>query len=306
MALVVKKDDLPGFKTLKSIYDALPGGGTVKKVIVGVTVGVLIVAGIAAGAVGIAALVGLVGGSLLGSTLLTAGVIAALPFVFNLIGSSIQKLYTFNWNVSDTEIDQALKSSLDSLYGQLGAAAGSAVGWLVCGILPSTVTFAFNPGVARMVMSEMTEEARDEVWGQIAACQSSAVAMLGNALMLQGFKSARRWLKRPGTPIYKYLKEHFGDKFDNWGKDNQPNYSFSSAVEDKIEQIPDPNWRNFTEEFVEELLDSCTEALQNTGNSMRQAMAAYAAVRRQEAQAQSAQMVVQLDFSRNDEAENQP
>lgn len=305
MALVLKKETLPGYKTFKKIYDLIPGGGTVKKIIVGATVGTLAVAAIAAGAVGVIALVSAIAGSTLGGALLVGGVIAALPFLFNFLGQSIQKVYTFNWNVSDAEIDQALKQSISNLYGQLGEATGQAVGWLVCGILPATFTFMFNPGIARMVMADMSEEARDEVWASLAACKSSATSMLGNAMVANGFKSTRRWLKRPDSPFYGFLKDHFGDNFLKWGDANRPSWSFSSAVDNRVEQIADPNWRNFTEEFVDGLLDGCSEALQNLGQSMRQAMAAYAAVRRQEAQAQSNQMVVELDFSR-DETPAQP
>ena len=301
MALTIAKQSLPGYKTLQAIYRALPGGGQVKAIVVGVTAGAVILAGITAGAVGLCSLLALAPGSMLGSALLAAGVIAALPFVFRFIANTTRTLYTFNWNMSDTDIKNTLNGSLSGLYSQLGEAAGTAVGWLVCGILPATVTFAFNPGVAKMIMADMTEEAQEEVWGSIAACQNSAIALLGRALVLNGYKSARRWLKRPDSPFYKFLKDHFGDKFTKWGDDGQPAFSFSSQVEERIEQIPDENWRNFTEEFVESLLDSCTEALENLGNSMKTHMSAYALMRRQErlAAASTGGVVVELDFNRD-------
>jgi uncharacterized protein YeaO (DUF488 family) len=163
--------------------------------------------------------------------------------------------------------------------------------------------FAFNPAVAKAVMADMTAEAQDEIWGQIAACQNSAVALLGNALLMNGYKSARRWLKRPDSPFYGFLKEHFGDKFDKWGNDNQPSFTFSDAVENKIENIPDKNWRNFTESFVESLLESCTEALDNLSNSMRTNMSAYLLAKQQVNNAGNRQVTVQLDFSRDASAD---
>lgn len=306
MALVVNKTSLPGYKTFKKIYDLIPGGGTIKKVLVAAGVGVLVVGAIAAGAVGICALVGFLGTSLLGSTLLVAGLIAALPFVFRGVANTIRTLYTFNWNMSDADIKNTLNSSLSGLYSQLGEAAGTAVGWLVCGILPATVTFAFNPGVAKMVMADMAAEAQEEVWGSIAACQNSAIALLGRALVLNGYKSARRWLKRPDSPFYGFLKKHFGENFTKWGDAGQPAFSFSSYVDDRIEEIPDENWRNFTEEFVESLLDSCTEALENLGNSMKTHMSAYAMMRRQERLAANAGITVELDFNRDSDDDSTP
>jgi hypothetical protein len=304
MALVLKKETLPGFKTLKKIYDLIPGGGQMKAILVTAVAGALIVAGIAAGAVGICALLGYIGGSLLGSTLLTAGIVAALPFVFKGLAGAIRTLYTFNWNISDKEINENIKSSLANLYGTLGTAAGTATGWLLCGILPGVVTFAFNPVVARAVMQDMTQEAQEEIWGQIAACQNGAVALLGNALMLNGYKSARRWLKRPDSPFYGFLKEHFGDNFEKWGNDNQPSFTFSDATENKIEQIEDKNWRNFTEQFVESLLESCTEALDNLSNSMRANMSAYLLAKKQLQTQGNRQVTVELDFSRNDDPDS--
>lgn len=300
MALVLKKENLPGYKTAKSIYDAIPGGGVVKKVIVGVTVAVVIVGALAAGAIGIAALLSVVGGSLLGSSLLAAGIIAALPLVIGLLGNVGRTAFTFNWNVSDKELDAELKSSLESLYSQLGSATGSAVGWLICGILPGVATFAFNPAVAKMVMADMVEEAQEEVWGALASCRQGALSLLASVMMRKGYQTARRWLKRPDSPFYKILKEHFGESFTKWGEENQKSFSFSQYVDDRIEEIPDPGVRNFTEEFVDALFDSCSEALQNLSNSMRTSMAAHALMQRQQAQAQSQNMVVQIDFSRND------
>jgi hypothetical protein len=301
MALTIAKQDLPGYKTAQAIYKVLPGGGAVKKLVIGATAGALALGAIAAGGVGIAALIGATGGSLLGSTLLAAGIIAALPFVFRFIANTARTLYSFNWNMSDDEIKNSLNSSISGLYSQLGEAAGTAVGWITCGILPGVVTFAFNPGLAKLVMADMTAEAQEEIWGSIAACQNSAIALLGRALMLNGYKSARRWLKRPDSPFYGFLKKHFGESFTKWGDSGQPAFTFSSQVEERIEQIPDENWRNFTEEFVESLMDSCTEALENLGDSMKTHMSAYAMMRRQEClAAQSASITVEVDFSRDD------
>lgn len=306
MALILKKETLPGYKTAKAIYDKIPGGGIVKKVIVGVAIGAVIIGALAAGAIGIAALISVVGGSLLGSSLLAAGIIAALPAVILLLGNVARTAFTFNWNVSDKELDQELKSSLESLYSQLGEVAGTAVGWLVCGILPATVTFAFNPAVAKMVMSDMSQEAQEEVWSTLASCRQGAIALLASALMKKGYQTARRWIKRPDSPFYGFLKEHFGENFTKWGEENQKSFSFSNYVDDRIEEIPDPGVRNFTEEFVDALFDSCTEALQNLSNSMRTSMAAHALMQRQQAAAQSQNMVVQIDFSRNNDNDSTP
>lgn len=298
MALTLSRNDLPGVATAQK-WLASPAGEKFKKALLYVGIGIVALGVIALGGWGIAALIGAAGGTIL-SGVLVAGVITGLGFLFSFLGKTIPQLYQFNWQISDAEIKNSIKSKMDALYGQLGEAAGTATGWLLCGILPGTLTFAFNPGVARLVMEDMTEEARDEVWGNIAGVKQGVVGLLGSALIGQGFMSARRWLKRPDSPFYNFLKEHFGEGFTKWGDANQKSWSFASATEERIEKIKDPGWRNFTEEFVDGLLDGCSEALQNLGQSMRQQMAAYTAVRKREQMAATGQMVVQLDFSRDD------
>lgn len=304
MATTITKNDLPANQIFNKILSILNPAKVTGKLVSAI---IRYVPGVNTICIGIAGFIDwFAGTSLVQKLLKWAGALPSLDALFVLIGGVAPRLYSFNWNMSDKEIEDQLKNSIQTLYGQVGEVTGQAIGWLVCGILPATVTFAFNPGIAAIVMENLAEEAKEEIWGSLAACQQSAVAMLGNALILHGFKSARRWLKRPNTPMYQLLKQHFGSKFEQWGKDNQPSWSMSQQVENDIENIKDPNWRNFAEEFVDGFIDGCSEAIQTYKNEMGQAMAAYAAVRRQEQKAQSKQMVVQLDFSRDDDEEQPP
>lgn len=304
MALALSLNDLPGVSLAKK-WISSPLGQKIKRQLLYVGVGLVALSAIAGAAVGAVALIGAAGSTILGA-IVAAGIITGLGFLFTFLGRAIPQLYQFNWQVSDKQIRDGIKSKMTAIYGTLGEASGQAVGYLLCGILPGTLTFAFNPGVARLVMADMTQEAQEEVWGNMASVKQGCVGLLGSYLLGQGFMSARRWLKRPDSPFYNALKEHFGDGFTKWGDEGQKSWSFASHAETKIEAIKDPGWRAFTEEFVDGLIDGCSEALQNLGNSMRQNMAAYTAVRKQENQARTSQMVVQLDFSRDDDGGAQP
>lgn len=299
MALTLSLNDLPGVSLAKKWLSS-PLGEKIKRQVMYVGIGLVVLSGIAAAAVGVAALIGAAGSTVLGA-ILAVGIITGLGFLFTFLGRALPQLYQFNWQVSDEDIKNGIKSKMTAIYSSLGEATGQAVGYLFCGILPGTLTFAFNPGVARLVMADMSMEAQEELWGNMAAVKQGCVGLLGSYLLGQGFMSARRWLKRPDSPFYNALQEHFGEGFTKWGEANQKSWSFASAAEKKIEAIKDPGWRAFTEEFVDGLIDGCSEALQDLGNSMRQNMAAYTAVRKQENQAKTGQMVVQLDFSRDDE-----
>jgi hypothetical protein len=297
MGLIKSKEKLPGWQTAKALYDKLPGSGTVKKVIVGATAAVLLVGALAAGAIGIAAMLTWVAGSVLGSVLLAAGIIALLPAVISFIGTAVPILYNFNWNVSDAQIESELKAALVNLYGQLGESAGVAVGWLVCGIAPGLLTFMCNPAAAILITQNMTTEAAEEVWDSLAAAKQASISLLASSMVKQGYKNARRWLKNPKSPFYGFLKEHFGQNFEKWGNENQPAFSFATAVEEKIESIKDPGVRQATEEFVENLFSSCSAAFQQLSQEMRNHLTASALFGVGRTQAQSSQMVVQVNFN---------
>jgi hypothetical protein len=302
MALSIKKDEFPAKKIMDGLLAKFNKLNIVQKAL---TVGA-IVAGLALGAVGIVALVGFATTSLLGASLLAAGILTGIPALFNFAATAIRTLYTFNWAISDTEIDKQLEGRLNSLYSNLGEGIGAAVGWFTCGILPGALTFAFNPAVAGMVLANVTAEAAEEVWGELAGLQHGAVQLLGQALTLKAFKSARRYLKKKDSPFYSILKAHFGDRIDKWGEDGQPSFSFSQQVEERVEKIEDEKLRNFTEEFIESLVDSCCEALQFVGRDIGTHMAAQAMMGRHTATARPGLATVQLDFSRDDDAGTAP
>jgi hypothetical protein len=299
MALVVSKESLPGYKTAKYLYDLLPGSGTIKKVIVGATVGAVIVGAIAAGCVGVAALLTWAAGSVLGSALVTAGILAALPMLYQFIAASIQVIYNFNWNQTDTQLDEIIDNQMKNLYGVLGEAAGQAVGQFIGGLAGKAV-YLVNPAAARVVTEGLSEERKDEVYSNMAAIHMASSQLLASVAWTKGFKSARRWLKKPDSPFYGMLKSIFGENFTKWGDEGQPSFTFSNYVEEKIETIPDEAWRNFTENFVEGLMEGLTGTLQQTSNAIRNYMVANAIMQRHSLNPQT--LVARIKFDRNEVA----
>ena len=118
--------------------------------------------------------------------------------------------------------------------------------------------FAFNPAVAAVVLDQLKDEAKDEILGDLAALGFSVLSTIGNALALKGFKSARKWAKRPGSPLHDMLKAAMGaKKFEDWGKSKGANWSINGKIEQSVENIKDPRLRNFTEEFLEGFSEGC-------------------------------------------------
>lgn len=185
----------------------------------------------------------------------------------------------FNLNISDAELDDQLVSNIEALYGLVGNTIGTSMGWLVCGALPGSAMFAFNPMMAAHVMKDLDEEGKDEVTAAIAAVTRSAFQTLINAKASQAFKSTRRWLKRnPNGVLARLAKKVIGEEnFRRWGESNRPSFTIKKDIIDKkIETIQDKNYRQLIENVVEEFGDSCMEAGMTLANSADAFLAAQA------------------------------
>ncbi len=226
---------------------------------------------------GIKGLLGLGGkflGSWWGASIVSSGVIVSLPNIYSFFVQGFYGVWNFNWNATDQELDKQLEQQLLGLYGQLGAVAGSAVGYLVCGALPGTLAFAFNPTLAAAILKDVAEEAKQEVYAQVAAISNTAFRLLMSKVLIESFKGTRRWLKRPGTPMYEALKTALGENFTKWGDAGRPSFTIAGAVDDRVEKIKDERLKRFTEEFLENFGDACIDAGYTVVNSIESYMAA--------------------------------
>lgn len=248
--------------------------------------------GLAMGAlVGVAAIfflaplvIGGIGLFLSAGLLVQIGVLLTLSGLFTLIITTIQIIYNFNFQVSDPEIDNQIKAAYDALYGMTGGLLGKSLGYLVCGALPGAVSFAFNKGVAAAIFDELGEEAKGEILGQLSALANATFRSFVQAQLLKQFKSTRRYLKKkPNHPISKAIRDKLGDKwFKEWGEKSGQNFTIASKVEERVERIKDPRLRNFTEQFLEEFAEGCTEAGYVVVQTFESYMAAQAMMNRRQ------------------------
>jgi hypothetical protein len=146
--------------------------------------------------------------------LVQAGIFVAL------VSSTINTtnyVVNFNINASDEELLKQIESKINSFYGLFGAAVGSSLGYLMCGALPGTVAFAFNPAVGALIMRDLDDDARSEIYAQAGSIGRLSFQTLVNAELSRQFMNARRYLKRDQNhPVSKMLKKIMGKKtFEN-------------------------------------------------------------------------------------------
>lgn len=184
-------------------------------------------------------------------------------------------IFTFNFNISDAELDQQVKNAQLAIYSQLGSTVGSALGYLVCGITPALAMFTVNEALGALVLKEVGEEFLEELASNLGALVQTTFRATAHKLFASAYKNVRRWLKKPNNLAAQIL---FGDRYaeviNSWGAPGSKPFILSEQIEERIEAIPNERLRVFVEEALEEFVDACIEAGYIVANTVDGFMAA--------------------------------
>ena len=194
---------------------------------------------------------------------LISAISSAISFSFTKLWSWIvsarQFIHNFDWQMSDTAIDKQVEGLWNSFGGILGGAAGRAIGWTTCGLVPAATVFSFNQSLGTHLLREVGEQALDEMLDAASEVINTGFRLGTQATFLWLYKDVRRALKDPNNIFGQGLRAVLGNQtIDNWGTGES--WTIAKAVEKKIESIPSTFWRNFTEEMLEEGSEACIEA----------------------------------------------
>ncbi len=240
------------------------------------TLGVVVVVGgqvLGAMSGGLAALRGLKIMQVIRGTAIALTAAGALGTLIRFAVRGVQFAYNFNWNITDSQIRQQQKALIDGLYGQFGEAAGTALASLLCGFAPVKIieranVVKVNPSQHDRIkeisefdpQSDSYGELYEEMMESLRALIASGGRVAAQYLFLESYKNIRKFLKDAFlmTGIDK-LFPGLGKMVKNWGAEGSKPWSFASAVEDWVESIDDQRIQNFTEEFIESFMDTCTE-----------------------------------------------
>lgn len=226
-------------------------------------------------------------GSIALTSILTLGFMKSISSVWSGVVQTVQVAYSYNINATDKEIEASITSNINALKVQFLGSMAYSLSWLVCGGLPGMLTHAINPGIASQILGHkdpvtkkwvggtLTDEGREEVLSRLTMISHGCYRSMIFATMSRAFKSARRWLKRPGHPFHDMIKAQMGEEnFRKWGDESMPVWSFASHVENRIESIKDPQKRAEAEAIVENLMEGCLEGSTAFVNSLDAALAA--------------------------------
>lgn len=225
----------------------------------------------------------IVGGSVAG---LVGGGISkiwkAARLAFNALGlgglvrmavGGVQRIWNFNFQISDSQIRQQQKSLIEGQAGVWGEALGSMVGTL-CGFSLGRIAYAnqadlirFNPDlIAKLDELRINNFDEDsELWEEAVQNLKSAIASSSRAAMniagLEAYLNVRKAIKAVARGVnLSNFWPGLGKMVETWGEEGQKPWSFASAQEEWVESLPDGAIQNFAEEFIEAAQDMCAES----------------------------------------------
>lgn len=282
MAITKQIKDFPGNKTFLKLYNSIPGSPLVKNIVTGVLVAAAAVAiggavaiTVGGASAGLVALAGAFSAFLGAGLLVQVGVIAAIGALWYGVRTAAGFAYSFNWNISDKEIENQIKAAQDALYRPLGEATGKLVGWIACGFAPGAFTFAFAPATTKLIMSNLSERAAEEMKESMAQLASLTLQSQAQTRGLKAYGSLRKWIKRPGTPLHGFAVSVLGKKgVEQWGKADGEAFVISNKIDEKIDEIKDTKTKNFLEGVKEGFEEGCQEAAMTISTSITEQIAA--------------------------------
>ena len=196
------------------------------------------------------------GGFLAGiATVLTAGVLAR--FLIRRTG----KLYRFNWNITQKQIEERAKARRLAIASQAGMAVGAGLAHFTCAKAGGLVVARFNPLSAALI-KEVSNDTYEDMINNFKSLARTTASAIEEWLTLSIYVNVRSLVKKllVGTLPRSGFLGRFREAAKHWGSDDAKPWSFASAIEEKIESIKFEELKNFVSEGREEFADVCTQA----------------------------------------------
>lgn len=195
--------------------------------------------------------------------------------VAQFITSNWDSFWNFNWNISDSEIDQKMKILASQFIETTAGFLGNMAGKLVCGVLP-TIGIAFiNKAAAIHVAMTKGPQMLIEISSAFGSYVKQSFNLAMQAIAWQLFKHGRRaikWFLNSSSGLAKALVELIPggkDTIEKWGDEKGEEWSFGKKRRDAREKLPKEYngtiqsiWnQDSSEEFWNEFSDNCKEAI---------------------------------------------
>jgi hypothetical protein len=187
---------------------------------------------------------------------------------------AVQRIWNFDWNITDAAIKQQQKSNMESLADAWGEGLGSFAG-VTCGYSLGRIAIANQPDnvkidpemiakIEALRLNNFDEDSElwEEPYENLVTALASTARMVGNNLAMQGFMNIRKLVKIASKGIsLSSIAPGLAQDIEKWGQEGQEPWSFASAQEAFFEKMPEGWFKNFAESFIEAAQEMCGESL---------------------------------------------
>lgn len=184
-----------------------------------------------------------------------------------------QRIWNFNFQISDKEIRTQQKSLLEGQADVWGEALGSMVGTL-CGFSLGRIAYSNQAKMVRLnpdLIAKLDElrinsfDEDSELWGEAVENLKSAIASTSrvaiNIAGLEAYLNVRKAIKAVARGVnLSNIWPGLGKMVETWGEEDQKPWSFASAQEEWVESLPEGAIQNFSESFLETVQEMCSES----------------------------------------------
>ncbi|WP_159785592.1 hypothetical protein [Sodalinema gerasimenkoae] len=242
-----------------------------------------------AGLVVRAAAAGFLVGGLVGAIIGGVAVIAAsLPWgwIINTVVSVVSNVYNFNWNASDTSLKQQIEGYNNQIMGIWGEWFGRGLGYATSIVVGGGISILMpvigGKALAAFVAGGVAREALEEMWDELRGAIRQTLSLLGSGVVARGYMGIRSAIKFSlqdvGGGVGEDASEWRKYLANKWGNDGEPEWSFRTLVEGRVEEIDDAGWRNFAENAIDGHWDGFSNGMAIVGRQIDEAWrAAFAA-----------------------------
>lgn len=183
--------------------------------------------------------------------------------LWGLIVPTVGFLWNFNLGAPDEEEYKQIETGIESTLGQLGFVLGDLLGHVVCGVLPGTVIFTFNEGLALHIFETLGEQALSDVAGNVAGLIQQAGQAAGQALFTYAFTNIRSFFRGGSDEDFKNQLLERGvwkkEDIEKALKTRNKPWSFAKLFESTVNKIPNKILREMIKQGVQGLIQACVQ-----------------------------------------------
>ncbi len=166
-----------------------------------------------------------------------------------------ETVYEFDFNISDKQLNEQVKSAIDSLYGSTGDFLGRSIAGLTVGSIFSPPKVEINVRTLA-IQWRLAPELIDQVLASVSNFAQVGLSAFRTItvkkMLIQGRKGIKALYKNATPSQKQFIEKQFpgiGKNMEKWGKGGE-SWSIEQSVNKKVEKIDDKRLQAFVRQFI--------------------------------------------------------